>query len=1529
MREGSPSLIRRLLCKLTERNSIAWASAALFIAISASGALLFSGAAYAVYYNMGMFWRGTAGPPPPPPTGLTVETAKGKFAGGLEHSCASLSGGTVKCWGNNLKGQLGNGTTTQSATPVSVSGISGAIWIATGTNAYSCAVLSDGTVKCWGDGAYGKLGDGTQTDRSLPVTVSGLAGATRITAGNNHTCALISDGTAKCWGENANGRLGDGTTTSRYTPVAVSGLTGATSIIAGYNHTCAILNDGSAKCWGYNFNGQLGDGTTTSRSTPVTVSGLSSVAEIELGYDHTCSVLSDGTGSCWGRGNNGQLGNGLNTQANTPVIVSGLAGAVGVASGLSFSCAVLSDGTAKCWGDSAYGKLGNGFDINGSTNTPTTVLGLSGAVGIIAGYYHVCAVLSGGTVKCWGNGMRGQFGSGAVYAAKSTSENIVPGLNGVIGVASLANHSCALLNDGTAKCWGYGGVGSLGTNFQTNSSTPVTVSGLSGAITITASSAHSCALLSGGTVKCWGDGSNGRLGDGAYLSYLAPFTVSGLTGAAAISTSGYDHTCVVLDDATAKCWGTGTDGRLGNGGTAHAPSPVVVSGLSGATSIAAGGTFSCALLNDGTAKCWGAGNYGQLGNAGTAGSFTPVTVSGLSGAISISNGAYHSCVLLSDGSAKCWGYNNFGQLGDGTYTNRTTPVTVSGLSGIHSIMAGGFHTCVTLSDGTAKCWGQNLYGQLGNGNTTSSSTPVLVSGISEGLSIAPGDGRTCMVLGYSGVRCWGRNDYSELSDGFAAQSSTSVNLVYGLSLNGGGVSSISGTSSVAADGVATSTITVNLKDATDAAWSGVTPTFSAQDGIAGNTVGSCSVSDGAGVSTCTLKSTFAESKKIWMTSPYKVQAASNITFTAQGVSKLAVYGPSTTYQGSCTGPFQVEVQDASGNPVVAGGSGISVTVSGLGSSTLYTGPSCVTSLSSTFSIGATETSKNFYLADTALESITLSAASSGLTNGTKALDVYSHAPSYPAALYSTITGTSPVVADGVSTSSITITIKDTYLNALSGITPTFSATDTGATNVYGACSVTDASGISTCTLKSTYVETKTLSIQTPVVKADGTVNFTPGAPTKLGFTTTPPGGAVLNTDFGTQPVVSIQDAAGNPVGAGTDSITLAAFTDSGCTSAAGGTLSVTTNPLSASAGVATFAGVKYSAAGAIYLKASASGLTSACSSVIYIAGTPTKLGFTTQPSSPVLPNVNFSVQPAVSIQDASGNFTGTGTDSITLSAYTDSGCTSAAGGTLSATTNPLAAAAGLATFAGVKYNLNGTIYIKATTGSLTSACSSAVVISSPPVYDLVATGENGSGAATYTAPAWSNGTNRLLILAVTWRNTTAMSTVPTGGPGGWTSVGAISQGTSRTEIFRAFAAAQQSGAAVTITVPSGAKSTAVLMSFSNVDTSGSNGSGAVLNSLTTSGTGANPSLSITPANGTINTLVVGCLGSADATAPTAGTGFTLRSTVSSSGGGSGATKATTSCETSNTTSSGGGAVNVPFTRAAIDWTQINMVLRGP
>jgi hypothetical protein len=230
------------------------------------------------------------------------------------------SDGTVWAWGDNGSGQLGNGTTTDSAVPLQVAGLTGVTVVSAGRN-HTVALKGDGT---WGNNDSGQLGDGTTSGRTAPVQAGGLTDVIAVAAGSGDTVALRSDGTVWTWGNNSSGQLGDGTTTNRSTPVQVSSLTGATGIAVGYDHTVALKSDGTVWAWGNNSNGQLGNGTTTNSSSPVQSSGLSLVAGIAAGTKDTFALKTDGTVRAWGINGSGQLGIGTTTDSAAPVQISRL-----------------------------------------------------------------------------------------------------------------------------------------------------------------------------------------------------------------------------------------------------------------------------------------------------------------------------------------------------------------------------------------------------------------------------------------------------------------------------------------------------------------------------------------------------------------------------------------------------------------------------------------------------------------------------------------------------------------------------------------------------------------------------------------------------------------------------------------------------------------------------------------------------------------------------------------------------------------------------------------------------------------------------------------------------------------------------------------------------------------------------------------------------------------------------------------------------------------------------------------------------
>jgi len=258
---------------------------------------------------------------------------------------------------------LGDGTTSGSGTPVDVIGLSGGVSSISSGRGHTCALTSAGGVKCWGENRGGELGNGTTTNSAIPTDVIGLgSGGRAISAGGLHTCALTSAGGVKCWGRNDYGQLGDGTT-SGSTPVDVIGLnSGVSAVSAGDYHACALTSAGGVKCWGNNGAGQLGNGTTSDSSTPVDVIGLSSgVGAISTGWGHTCAVTALGGVICWGSNGAGELGTGTRGASLTPTDVSGLSSDVGaISAGSMQTCALTRAGGVKCWGIDDTGLMGHG-----------------------------------------------------------------------------------------------------------------------------------------------------------------------------------------------------------------------------------------------------------------------------------------------------------------------------------------------------------------------------------------------------------------------------------------------------------------------------------------------------------------------------------------------------------------------------------------------------------------------------------------------------------------------------------------------------------------------------------------------------------------------------------------------------------------------------------------------------------------------------------------------------------------------------------------------------------------------------------------------------------------------------------------------------------------------------------------------------------------------------------------------------------------------------------------------------------------
>ncbi len=382
-------------------------------------------------------------------------------------ACALSTDGTAKCWGPDLDGQLGDGNTNAIAsTPVSATTVS-ATNPAKGisTNASTCAVLTDGSIQCWGYNGAGTLGNNSTTNSLTAVmTYSNSASnpAKQVSVSVYASCAVFHDGTAACWGNyggnpaapllgNGSGAGTTGTTAYSLIPVPVNNITAttpattATAISVGSSSACALMADTTVQCWGSNNHGELGTGAAgpdncsslPCSTVPVAVANLSNVTMISVGglADVVCAVKSDGTVWCWGSNLYSQLGTGSSAvYVSSPVQITGLATrATAVSVGYSSVCVLLTDGTVQCWGNNQDGQVGNGITINSlppppPVTAPATVSNITTtnpATAISVNENAACALLQDGTVWCWGYAASGSLGNGETTTPESVPVQVI------------------------------------------------------------------------------------------------------------------------------------------------------------------------------------------------------------------------------------------------------------------------------------------------------------------------------------------------------------------------------------------------------------------------------------------------------------------------------------------------------------------------------------------------------------------------------------------------------------------------------------------------------------------------------------------------------------------------------------------------------------------------------------------------------------------------------------------------------------------------------------------------------------------------------------------------------------------------------------------------------------------------------------------------------------------------------------------------------------------------------------------------
>jgi alpha-tubulin suppressor-like RCC1 family protein len=356
-------------------------------------------------------------PSEPVPDVRDFELAPRTMSAGRLHTCA-VSEGKVYCWGDNSAGQLGTGNkTAANRASTTVSGIDNAEQVTAGAQ-HSCALLADGSVECWGENGRGQLGEGSTTDFTRPVAAEDLPeAAIGLCAGAQHSCALGESGAVYCWGDNTTGQLGNGDTSlsKSNTPVAVEDIGNFVSIACGENTTCGATSGGKAYCWGLGF--AMGPyGTMENSYVPAPINegngeAITGVKTVAVGYSHACALLNNGAVRCWGSSSYNELG-GAGDGTGGPVQVDSVDTAIDIALGYTHSCAVLTDGSVRCWGNVAQAGVPSSEQGNPAPWEPDVegarLISASGAQG-----YHTCVLLEDDNIECWGTGTNGQLGRGS------------------------------------------------------------------------------------------------------------------------------------------------------------------------------------------------------------------------------------------------------------------------------------------------------------------------------------------------------------------------------------------------------------------------------------------------------------------------------------------------------------------------------------------------------------------------------------------------------------------------------------------------------------------------------------------------------------------------------------------------------------------------------------------------------------------------------------------------------------------------------------------------------------------------------------------------------------------------------------------------------------------------------------------------------------------------------------------------------------------------------------------------------------